>query len=116
MREQLNDDKALVILLRLWLPSYVGPAITLFRGENLDRLLCNHVGLCWTPVIETARMFAEGLNAVNSGGVLLRCDVDSTAIIAGPSAHSLYLNEMEYTVDPSLLTNVRVVEQYPTVA
>ena len=116
MREQLNDDDALLNMLRRWLPCYVGPALTLFRGENIDRLQCNHVGMCWTTTSGAAEMFARGLNAVYSGGVLLQCDVSSTAIIAGPSSHSLYLNEAEYTIDPRLLNNIKIVEKYPTVA
>lgn len=45
-------------------------------------------------------MFASGLNAVAKGGALLRCLVPASAIIAGPSKHSLYIDEGEYTVDP----------------
>jgi hypothetical protein len=116
MREQLNDDEALLNMLWRWLPSYVGPTLALFRGENVDRWRSNHIGMCWSAASDTARMFARGLNAVNSGGVLLQCDVSSTAIIAGPSSHSLYLNEAEYTVDPRLLGNVKIIEEYPVVA
>jgi hypothetical protein len=114
MREQLNDDEALLNILWRWLPSYVGPALTLFRGENVDRWRFNEIGMCWTTTSDTAKMFGQGLNAVHSGGVLLKCDVSPTAIIAGPSSHSLYLNEAEYTVDPRLLGNVKIVEEYPT--
>ena len=116
MREQLNDDEALLNMLRCWLPTYVGPNLTLFRGENVDRWRCNKVGMCWTTDSGTAKMFARGLNAVHSGGVLLQCDVPLAAIIAGPSSHSLYLDEAEFTVDPRLLTDVKIVEEYPAVA
>jgi hypothetical protein len=115
MREQLNDDETLLNMLRRWLPSYVGPNVTLFRGENIDRWRCNNIGMCWTADSNTAKMFARGLNAVHAGGVLLQCDVSSAAIIAGPSSHSLYLNEAEYTVDPRLMSNIKIVEEYPTV-
>ena len=116
MREQLNDDEALLGMLRNWLPSYIGPALTLFRGENVDRWRCKHIGMCWTAARDTAEMFARGLNAVHSGGVLLQCDVIPTAIITGPSSHSLYLGEAEYTVDPRLLENVKIVQRYPAVS
>ena len=114
MREQLNDDEALLNMLWRWLPTYVGPNLTLFRGENIDRWRCNKIGMCWTTDSDTANMFARGLNAVLAGGVLLKCDVCSAAIISGPSSHSLYLNETEYTVDPRFLSNVKIVEEYPT--
>jgi len=115
MREQLNNDEALLNMLRRWLPSYAGPNLTLFRGENIDRWRCNDIGMSWTTDRNTAKMFARGLNAVHAGGVLLQCDVCSAAIIAGPSSHSLHLNEAEYTVDPRLMRNIKIVEEYPTV-
>ena len=57
-------------------------------------------------------MFGRGLNAISSGGVLLQIESEIEAIIAGPSDHSEYLNELEFTVDLRRLANIRVVEKY----
>jgi hypothetical protein len=113
IREQIGNDALLAELLWKVLPTYVGPATTLFRGENLERLRSGRVGFCWTMQVETARMFGRGLNAIHSGGVLLRSEVPTHAVIAGPSAHSEYLNEHEFTIDPRLIERVDVVERYP---
>lgn len=112
MREQYGDDNTLVDLLWMLLPSYEGPDITLYRGENVDRWEDGHLGFCWTPRMDKAKMFGNGLNAVERGGVLLRCIVRREAIICGPSPHSVYLDEHETTVDPSRLENVEEIERY----
>ena len=36
IREQIDDDRVLISLLRLILPPYVEPSRILYRGENLD--------------------------------------------------------------------------------
>lgn len=113
IRSQIGDDKKLVGLLRLILPKYSGQNIQLYRGENLDRWQIKQVGLCWTSCIKTARMFGGGLNAIESGGVLLEANCPLEAIISGPSRHSLYLGESEYTIDPYKLSAISVVEQFP---
>ena len=112
IREAIADDHCLTRLLRFGLPAYFGETLTLYRGENLDRWKAGVVGFCWTDKQETARMFGRGLQAVASGGVLLRTVPPVEAIIAGPSQHSHFLNESEYTVEPALLDRVIVVEQF----
>ena len=57
-------------------------------------------------------MFGRGLNATMSGGVLLKCDASAAVIISGPSAHSIRLNEYEFTIDPIGLEGIAVVETY----
>ena len=114
IRAQIDDDKVLISLLRLILPPYVGPSRTLYRGENLDRWKSRRIGLCWSDNIETARMFGRGLNATGAGGVLLQWQASNDAIIAGPSAHSLYLGESEYTLDLSESSEIEAIEQYPS--
>lgn len=58
-------------------------------------------------------MFASGLNAVGSGGVILRTTAPSYAVIAGPSEHSAsWLGEREFTVDRRRLGEVEQVERF----
>lgn len=101
IRAQIDDDLIVLRLLRHLLPQYKGQAIELFRGENRARWESKAVGLAWTPNQKTARMFGSGLNAVGSGGVLLCAWFEPEAIVAGPNAHSTYLDEDQFTVDPS---------------
>lgn len=115
IRNQIGDDKILVYLLRRVLPKYEGNTLTLFRGDNCDRFNSGRIGLCWTSKIEIARMFGSGLNAVENGGVLLQSSFSSCSIISGPSKHSNYLGEKEFTVDPFKVENILVLESYPPI-
>ena len=112
IREQINDDKYLVKLLRHILPSYIGKDLTLYRGENLQRWEKKKIGLCWSTSKKTAKMFGHGLNSSPYGGLLLQCECDKNWIIAEPSNHSHYLGENEFTVDPNMLENIKVLEHY----
>ena len=113
IREQVADDKLLCRLLRLALPKYVGGTVTLYRGENINRWKAGTVGLAWTPDLKVARMFGSGLNAVETGGVLLQGTFAPTSIISSPGAHSRYLQEEQFTVEPSLALDLKVIEKYP---
>lgn len=115
MREQISDDRELVRLLRHMLPPYKGVAIELFRGENKSRWESGTIGPAWTSNAEIARDFASGLNAVFTGGVLLKAKFEPLAIISGPNAHSKYLGEDQFTVDSLFLPTVSVVETFPPV-
>jgi len=112
LRELVDDEPAVLAMLRVWLPQYAGPDMTLYRGENLDRLEAGRVGIAWTPNIETARIFARGLNAQGKGGAVIRCLVPAAAIVAGPSRHSEHIQEAEFTADPRDL-RVQVLERHP---
>ena len=114
IRSQVGDDIHLVRLLKHILPKCEGSDKTLYRGENLERWREKSVGLAWTSSIEVARMFGSGLNATGTGGVLLRCKFVAHCIIAAPSAHSNYLQEYEFTVDPFEMKGVDVLEEYPS--
>lgn len=115
MREQIGDDRLLVCLLRHLLPPYEGEAIELFRGENRDRWKSGAIGLAWSANAETARMFGSGLNAVSSGGVLLKAHFEPEAVISGPNAHSKYLGESQFTVDPLAVTTISATEFFPAI-
>mgnify|MGYP005756018791 CR=1 FL=1 len=116
IREQVADDRALVEFLRRFLPPYEGETIWLYRGENFGRFEAGHIGLAWTSDESVARMFGRGLNAVGTGGVLLKAQFDSSAIISGPNDHSNYLGESQYTLDPTCCIGLEVLEKFPPVA
>lgn len=113
LRELVDDDRGLLDALPAWLPPYVGGGLTLYRGENSDRFDQAKLGWAWSTRRETATMFASGLNAVRSGGILLCADVDATDIIAGPSTHSIRIDEFEFTVDPRKVRSVDVIARFP---
>jgi hypothetical protein len=112
LRELVDDDDLLIDMLWVWLPRYVGPDLVLYRGENIDRFEAGRIGTAWTGKQATAEMFAGGLNAVGKGGVVLRVTAPSTAIIAGPSKHSLYLGESEFTIDIGKLGAIDTIAHF----
>jgi hypothetical protein len=115
IREQISNDRVLVDLLRHMLPPYQGKDMTLFRGENLDRWFSKELGLAWTSQLHIAEMFASGLNAVDSGGVLLEGQFKREAIICGPNTHSAYLGENQFTVDPFIGGEIVVLNKFSTI-
>lgn len=115
IREQIADDRKLVRLLRHLLPPYEGKTLELFRGENRSRWESKAVGLAWTTCADTARMFGRGVNAVGTGGVLLKASFESKAIITGPNSHSSYLGENQFTIDPFAGTVISATEFFPAI-
>ena len=113
LRELVNDDDLLIDMLWVWLPRYQGPDMVLYRGENTDRFETGRIGTAWTDPQATAEMFARGLNAVGKGGVVLRAQARASAIIAGPSRHSLYLGESEFTIDTRKTIAFETVGRFP---
>lgn len=113
MREQIADDALLIRLLRLALPPYEGESAILFRGENFVRWQAGIVGLAWTPQVDVARMFASGLNAVGTGGVLFAAKFQPSAIVSGPNGHSGYLGEEQFTVNSQHAEDLQVLELFP---
>jgi hypothetical protein len=113
IREQVAADRLLAGFLRKVLPPYEGGQLTLFRGENLDRLKSGRIGFAWTQRREFAEMFAAGLNACGSGGAVITATLDSSAIICGPNAHSEHLGEGQFTADPFRVTDARIVGTFP---
>ena len=113
IREKVNNDLFLTELLTLLLPTYEGESLVLYRGENKARFDEGRIGFCWTQDISTAEMFGKGLNAYKAPGLLLRSEAPACSILAAPNDHSRHLGEHEFTVNPSLLTNITVIETYP---
>lgn len=116
VREAVSNDPLMLNALRLLLPPYHGPGLTLYRGENLDRWQQGRLGFGWTPRREVATMFASGLAASEgTGGILVCANVPCNAIIASPGKHSRYLDEDEYIVDPRHLGTIQALEQFPRI-
>ena len=112
IREQVSDDCLLVTLLRHILPIYKDNSVKLYRGENQERWELGKIGLAWTKNIDTAKMFASGLNSTPVGGVLLKGNFQPEAVISGPNAHSKYLGEDQFTIDPFCITNIEIIEKF----
>jgi hypothetical protein len=113
LRRKVENDKLIAKILTLTLPGYEGKNLVLYRGECRFLYEQNKIGFCWTPDIEVASKFAEGLNAVESGGVLLKADAPSMAILSEPNSHSAKrMKEFEYTCNPFLLKNIELVNSY----
>ena len=113
IREKVADDALLTNMLRQLLPPYSGGPVTLYRGENIARWQAKNVGFSWTEDPEVARMFGQGLNATRTGGVLLRGVFQPASIICGPNSHSNYLQEVQFTVDQSMMPSLEMLEKYP---
>ena len=114
IREQVAEDHVLARFLRQSLPPYTNGPVVLYRGENKQRFSAGAIGFSWSRSESVATMFARGLNAVSGGGLLLRAQLDAPAVIAGPNAHSRYLGEDQYTVDPAFCQGVAVVAEFPS--
>lgn len=114
IRRHVSDDKLLLIWLKLILPKYSGGEIQLYRGECQFLYDQDLIGFCWTPNKQVAEKFARGLNAIESGGVLLSAKVAPEAILSAPNGHSVdWLGESEYTCDPTRIGSIEVLHKYP---
>jgi len=113
IRRKIKDDNLVLAVLMRSLPGYSGDGRNLYRGECQFLYKDGMIGFCWTPNIEVATQFARGLNALESGGVLLKAYAPPLAILAGPNDHSInQMQEFEYTCNPSLLHNIEVVQLF----
>jgi len=113
LRRKIKDDKLIAKVLSLALPGYIGEGLVLYRGECRFLFESGKIGFCWTPDVDVATKFARCLNAIESGGVLLKAHAPSAAILSSPNDHSsIQMEEFEYTCDPSLLENITVIRSY----
>lgn len=116
LRMKIKDDALVAQVLSIVLPNYNGIGLELYRGECLFLYEENKIGFCWTPKKDVAKKFARGINAIESGGVLLKAYAPAISILAEPNEHSIkQMGEFEYTCDPSLLKNIEVVELFQKV-
>jgi len=114
LRRKIKDDALILRILKKTMPGYLGAGLILYRGECQFLYDQNKIGFCWSPKIEVATLFARGLNALESGGVLLRAYAPADAILTAPNDHSAQkMEEFEYTCDPYKLQNVEVLQCFP---
>lgn len=113
LRRKIQDEQLIAKFLTLTMPGYEGEGLVLYRGECEFLFEDGKIGFCWTPDIKVAMMFASGLNALESRGVLLKAYAPPEAIFSPPNAHSVeQMQEFEYTCNPYLLKNIEVLKIY----
>ncbi|WP_035853326.1 hypothetical protein [Deefgea rivuli] len=114
LRNKIRDDALILRVLKKTMPGYQGSGLTLYRGEGQHLYEQQKIGFCWSPDIKVASLFASGLNALESGGVLLSAYAPAEAILTGPNDHSaLQMKEFEHTCDPTSLQEIKVLQRFP---
>lgn len=112
LRAKIKDDTLIMQVLKKALPGYAGEGLTLYRGESWFLFDQDTIGFSWTPSEETASTYAQGLNAVESGGVLLKCYAPAESILAAPaSGQSPHGNV--YLCDPGKLLRLTTLALFP---
>jgi hypothetical protein len=112
LRAKLKDDALILKVLKRALPEYSGDGLTLYRGESWFLFDQNQIGFCWTTAEEIATTYAKGLNAVESGGVLLKCYAPQEAILAAP-AQDFSSQRSVYICDPNKLLRLTTLALFP---
>ncbi len=115
IRTYVDDDELIIKAFRRSHMPYDGPGILVYRGEIARQVEQNRIGLNWTPNRACAEGFADGLcrtHGPDSRGcysVVLSALAPPKAIIAVPNAHSIYLGEEAYVIDPICLEQLSVM-------
>ncbi|WP_050898697.1 hypothetical protein [Nitrospirillum viridazoti] len=114
LRDRVNDDSLLLGGLRVLLPRYAGPPVTLYRGDRAFNRRRRSYGMSWSTARDVAEGFARGEHQTSVGGsVLLETFAPPDAIICSPAMLGDDMEEAEYLVDRRRLTGVRVIERFP---
>lgn len=82
LRARIKNDRLILDVLKKTMPCNSGASQALYRGESWFLFDQNQIGFCWTASETIATSYAKGLNAVDSGGVLLKCFAPAEAILA----------------------------------
>jgi hypothetical protein len=113
MRDRVGDDLLLVRALRLLLPAYDGPGLTLYRGESAANRRWRNYGLAWSREQGVGDGYARGIwQTFEGGSVLLKTMAEPQAIICAPMLHDNGYGEDEYLVDRRFLGTVTVLARY----
>jgi hypothetical protein len=113
LRSEVNDDLVLTAALRVLLPRYTGPGLTLYRGDSALNRRRRTYGLSWSASVVTAANFARGpWRSFTGGSVLLRAPVPPEAIVCATALHGDEHDEAEYLVDRRYLRRVDVIKRY----
>lgn len=110
LRARIRDDALILKVLKKALPACHGEGLTLYRGESWFLFDQHQLGFCWTTSEESATRYAKGLNAVESGGVLLKCYAPPAAILAAPAQHT---QENVFICDPGQLLRLTTLALFP---
>ena len=115
LRSAVNDDLVLLPALRKILPTYTGPAVTLFRGEGAWNRSRRTYGMSWTSNLEVAEAHARsGMYRFSQGGSLVLSTLaPPEAIVCDVSLHiEDRYEESEILVDRRRLGQVTVLRRY----
>jgi hypothetical protein len=113
LRGEVRDDLVLKTALRVLLPRYQGPPVTLYRGDSLWNRRRRTYGLSWTSNEEVADGFARGLwRTMEGGSVVLRTVAEPRAVICVVGLEEDRYGEAEYLIDRRALKSVGVVRRY----
>lgn len=117
IRCEVNDDCLLIAGLRVLLPPYTGPAVTLYRGDSLYNRHHRTYGLSWSARRAVAESFARGIWRTFTGGsVLVQTSAPATAIVCRVGRASDNHQEAEYIVDRRRLEGVKAIARYPQIS
>jgi len=105
LRARIKDDNLILKVLQKSLPGYSGDGWTLYRGESWFLFDNDQIGFCWTASEDIATTYAKGLNAVESGGVLLKCYAPAEAILA--------IENNVFICDPTYLLRLSTLALFP---
>jgi hypothetical protein len=115
LRALIKNDALVLSVLKKCLPNahpHQANGITLYRGESWFLFDQNQIGFCWTPSEALATTYAKGLNAVESGGVLLKCFAPADAILAAPATAG-EIKQNLYICDPGRLLRLTTLALFP---
>ena len=104
--------------MRVLLPPYTGPELTLYRGDSLWNRHRRSYGLAWSARIRVADAFAQGWwQSCQGGSVVLRAEAPADTILyAVHGSDGDHYEEAEYLVDCRRLCRVEVVSRYGQVS
>ncbi len=112
-RQAVDNDGLLFDALRLLMPPYKGPSLTLYRGDGWRNRCRRTYGPSWSKRKKVAEAYAQGnWQTTIDGSVLLETLAPAEAIICALHKHENRRGEDEYVVDRRRLRQVRVVKRY----
>jgi len=114
LRGEIGHDMTLVKALRVLLPPYDGPGLTVYRGDSAWNWRRRSYGLSWSSSMEVADGHASGRlwRASTGGSVVLKVHADPAAIICAPGLIANSYGEDEYIVDRRHVRGVTVLKRY----
>ncbi|MGY0791839.1 hypothetical protein ACW7BJ_20930 [Azospirillum argentinense] len=115
LRLEVGDDQVLLAGLRVLLPPYTGPGLTLYRGDTMWARRRRSYGPSWSSDAVVAESHARNRAHLRGGAVVLKTDAPPEAIICAPALLTDSFNEAEYIVDRRRLRAVTVLRRYPQI-